>query len=158
MRKAIGKHCRCADASIRVGKGTQCNTLGRNRCTKRKGCDAMKRWIGLYLMVVGVLHTIVGTVLFRPTLQSLVQEGVWNTLGKIPERHLAFWYLMVGLALIVLGALVDWNEKNRTPLPVRLAVGLAVIALVGVVMMPLSPFWLLVPAAIAIAFRSRATA
>lgn len=118
----------------------------------------MKRWIGLYLMVVGVLHTIVGTVLFRPTLQSLVQEGVWNTLGKIPERHLAFWYLMVGLALIVLGALVDWNEKNRTPLPVRLAVGLAVIALVGVVMMPLSPFWLLVPAAIAIAFRSRATA
>lgn len=115
----------------------------------------MKRWIGIYLMVIGVLHTAVGTVLFRPTLQRLVAEGVWNTLGKVPERHLAFWYLMVGLALIVLGALIDWNEKNRVPLPGRLAAGVALIALVGVVMMPLSPFWLLVPATIAIAYRSR---
>ncbi len=115
----------------------------------------MKRWIGIYLMVVGVLHTAVGVIVFGPTLRQLLAEGMWNTLGRSPERQLSFWFLMLGLALILLGAMVDWIETTTTRPPGRLAVGLAIITVAGLVMMPLSPFWLLLPATVALAIRSR---
>lgn len=114
----------------------------------------MKRWIGIYLMVVGVLHTAVGMRFFAPTLRQQLAEGMWNTLGRIPERQWAFWFLMLGFALIVLGALVDWIEAGKLRPPRRLAAGLSLITLAGVVMMPVSPFWLLIPATLTLAMRS----
>lgn len=110
----------------------------------------MQRWVGRWIMGVAVLHSIIGFILFTGPLREIVAAGLWNTLNpKTPMRYLAFWFLFGGVAMMLVGYLADWIERVAgRPLPRALGWTLFGVALAGVIVTPVSGFWLLFPAAI----------
>ena len=99
-------------------------------------------------MGVGVLHSVIGFVLFAKPLREIVAANLWNSLSpSTPMRYLAFWFLFGGVTTILVGYLADWIERvaGRT-LPRGLGWTLLGVALVGVILTPVSGFWLVFPA------------
>ncbi|MBA3496144.1 MAG: hypothetical protein H0T86_03485 [Gemmatimonadales bacterium] len=106
------------------------------------------RWIGRYLIGVGVLHNVVGFALYHAPLRAIAADGGWNAVDPYVDRNMAFWFLLTGVSWLFLGLLVDWIESRAIPLPQRLGWGLLALCAVGVFFMPVSGFWLfLLPAA-----------
>ncbi len=108
-----------------------------------------KRQVGLLLILTGLLHTIVGLFGYMEQLQPIIADGLWNTVGEGQwERATAFWFMMFGFMLIFLGYTADWLMKKRGIAPPA-AFGwmLLVVCLAGVVVMPVSGFWLGLPQA-----------
>ncbi len=108
-----------------------------------------RRWIGFWIIAVGVLHTGLGIALFHATLGDIARDGFWNTIDGHPGRPVAFWFLVAGLLFVFIGALVDWLEMSGGPLPGWL--GWVLLALAGIfaVLMPASGAWLFLPPALA---------
>lgn len=108
----------------------------------------MSRWVGLWIVGVGVVHTIFGLVFQRRVLRELVDDGLFNTVNGQPEREFAFWFMFFGFLAIVLGFLIDWIERQGLRLPRYL--GWSLLGLTGVLVfiMPISGGWLLAPPAI----------
>jgi len=102
----------------------------------------MKRWIGRAIIVVGLLHTVFGLITFRQILAVLLHEGLINTVNMQPEREMAFWFIYCGFFMLILGALVDYCESKGVRLPRAIGWGLLAVSLVGVIVMPVSGFWL----------------
>ncbi|MEJ8548667.1 DUF6463 family protein [Brevibacillus borstelensis] len=111
--------------------------------------SGVKRHVGLMLMLTGLLHTVYGLIAYMKQLQPIVAEGLWNTVADGQwDRATAFWFLIFGFMLIVLGYTVDWlmKKKGIAP-PVSLGWMLFTICLIGVIVMPSSGFWLGLPQA-----------
>ncbi len=112
--------------------------------------EAMRRWIGRWLVGVGVLHTLSAVVAFGAPLGEILAAGVWNTLVGHPRRELAFWFLVSGAFVLLLGAVIDWIEQRAAGrVPQILGTGLLLVAALGILVEPASGFWLFVPPAIA---------
>lgn len=110
----------------------------------------MHRWVGRWMMGVGVLHSIIGLILFPAPLREIVGARLWNSVNVYtPMRYLAFWFLFAGVATILIGYLADWIEGVAgRPLPRAIGWTLLAIALVGVIVTPVSGFWLVFPPAV----------
>ncbi|MFC4104134.1 DUF6463 family protein [Paenibacillus xanthanilyticus] len=113
--------------------------------------SGLKRQMGLCLVLTGLLHTVVGLALFTPDLIPIVTEGFWDTVvgeERLIHRENAFWFMMFGFVLMLLGYAVDWMLKKlgATP-PVALGWLLMATCLLGAVIMPVSGFWLGLPQA-----------
>lgn len=107
----------------------------------------MKRWIGRWIIAIGVIHNLVGLYFFAPVLREIGAAGVWNAVGVDTMRNLAFWFLYTGCLLMVVGYLTDWiEERTGGALPNAYGWMLLALLLLGVVLIPESGFWLLVPA------------
>ncbi len=119
----------------------------------------MKSWVGRSILVIGMLHTLVGAAAFHEVLLSILREGLFNTipLNQQPEREAVFWFLFAGFALLIIGGLVVWIERNRMDTPVFLSWGFLFITAVGAFMMPVSGFWLLLMPTIGLFRRRRKT-
>lgn len=109
----------------------------------------MKRWIGRWIIGVGILHSVIGFVLFAAPLREIVEAGLWNSLRpSTPLRYLTFWFMFGGVVTILVGYLADWIERVAArPLPRPLGWTLLGVALAGVILTPVSGFWLVFPAA-----------
>lgn len=107
--------------------------------------DCMKAWIGKSIVVIGILHSIVGFVVFHKILSILASEFLFNTisLNSQPDRESAFWFFFTGFALLIIGALVNWIENRNADIPTFLSWSLLTVTTVGVIIMPISGFWLL---------------
>ncbi len=105
----------------------------------------MKTWTGKSIVIIGILHSIVGLTVFRDIFFILFSERLFNTISlkSVPQRGEAFWFLYTGAALIIIGALVDWIERRNIGLPVFLLWSFVLITVAGIVIMPISGFWLL---------------
>ncbi len=118
-----------------------------------------RRWIGRWLIGMGVIHTIAGLVFHGSALGEIAAAGIWNTLdaqGRDGGRSLAFWFLIAGFILALLGALVDWIERHHGGrVPSLLGWSLLALAALGIVLVPTLAFWLLLPPAIAAIARAR---
>jgi hypothetical protein len=116
----------------------------------------MKIWIGRWLMAVAGAHTLLGAIVFRDPLATLVERGVVNEAGADPAIALAVWFLLFGFALFIGGLAIGALERSpRGQLPVSLGWSLLALAVVGVTLMPMSGFWLAFPPALAIIVRRR---
>ncbi len=113
----------------------------------------MTRWIGRWMMVVGVVHCLFGFVFLGGYLSPILAEGVFNTVNGQPERELVVWFLVTGFLLILLGLMIDRSEARGVGWPAALAWGFAALTLAILVIMPISGGWLLVPAAIGLIVR-----
>ncbi len=115
------------------------------------------RYVGELLMATGVLHTLVGLRAFRAPLAVIGRDGVVNTVARTPDRRLAVWFLLYGLSTIHLGGLTRWAHHRTGTLPAFHGRALLGIAGLGVVLMPHSGFWLVLPqAALALVAARRA--
>ena len=108
-----------------------------------------KRWIGRWIIAVAVIHTCFAFVVFQPTLAGIVERGVWNSIGEDPMRGAVAWFVLFGGALLAFGIAVDALEQSGSAGPTRpLAWSLLVVALMGIILMPVSGFWLVLPAVV----------
>lgn len=57
--------------------------------------SAMNRSPASALEVLGIAHAIVGVTKFRRQLRGILSDGVFNGVGKDPQRATALWFLMV---------------------------------------------------------------
>ena len=105
------------------------------------------RWVGRSLLVIGALHVAYGVITFHPTLARIAAAGFWNALGD-RDRQLAYWFVFAGVAVSLIGILVDAAERERRVLPRAFTLGLLALAAIGVVLDPASGFWLVLAAAV----------
>lgn len=117
----------------------------------------MKHWIGRWLVGVSIIHTLFAIVVFRPVLASLIQRGVFNTVGNDPMTGAVVWFVLFGVALFICGLAVSALEQSPAPLPKSLGWSLLALVTLGVVLMPASGFWLAIPPALAILWRKPRT-
>ena len=115
----------------------------------------MKAWIGKSFIIIGIIHTAFGLVVCHTILGQLVREGLFNTISGQYDRESAFWFLFSGFAIIIIGALVNWCEHMGRYLPSFLGWSFLAITVSGVVIMPLSGFWLLFVPTAGILLRGR---
>ncbi|NMO19933.1 DUF2867 domain-containing protein [Pyxidicoccus fallax] len=112
---------------------------------------------GSLLMVIGALHQGVGLVLYRELLLEMARAGVFNSVGgDTSARAAAFWFFMMGVGIILLGALARWVERDlNRPLPASFGWGLIAWALFNGIPMPDTGAWTLVPLGLRVLFQAR---
>jgi len=114
----------------------------------------MKLWIGRWLIGVSVIHTLFAIVVFNKALASVVQRGVFNTVGTDPLVGAVVWFVLFGAVLFICGLAVSALERAlHGALPKSLGWSLLVLGLLGALLMPASGFWLVFPPAIAVLLR-----
>jgi hypothetical protein len=110
-----------------------------------------KIWIGRWLILVAILHTLFAAVVFGKVFLDIVQRGVFNTVGNDPMTAAAVWFLLFGAVLALMGMAIHSLEQNNNFTSARaIGVGTLLLTLAGIVLMPASGFWLAFPAAIAL--------
>lgn len=110
-----------------------------------------KIWIGRWLMFVALAHTVVGVLVGAKVLADIAQRGVFNTVGDDAWTNAIVWFLLFGAPLALLGMAINTMEKNDRFEGARaLGIGTGLLTLTGVVLMPVSGFWLAAPAAVAL--------
>lgn len=70
----------------------------------------MRRWVGRWIAAVGVIHCLVGLMIFSGPLTEIVTSGLWNSVDGHKGRPLAFWFEFAGLLTIVFGLAIDSIE------------------------------------------------
>ncbi len=115
----------------------------------------MKRWVGRWIILVGVIHCVFGVFAFSEPLTGILRDGLWNAVSGHPGRPLAFWFESLGILLILFGATLDQLEKNQQAIPGLLAFGFAFLTVLVILAMPVSGGWLLVPGTVGL-FMKRA--
>ena len=113
----------------------------------------MKVWIGHWLMGTAFIHTVVASVQYRDVISSVFNSGVFNTVAGNPVIGAVVWSLLFGGVAMIGGFTVNALERAQVPLPKTLGVCLLVLGIAGAVLVPVSGFWLLFPAAITILTR-----
>ena len=117
----------------------------------------MTRWVGRWIIAVGVIHCIFGATIFYEPILEIIRDGLWNAVDGYPRRPLAFWFVFLGMLTILFGALVDWVEADSRGFPAFLRYGFLLITILGVVTMPVGGGWLLIPGAIGLFLKKAST-
>jgi hypothetical protein len=135
----------------------------------------MKTQTGNLLIGLGVLHTIVGIIVFWEPLAAMfsaglinsvimspeplrliTEDGLHKTVAQISERMAAFWFFWTGFPWIVMGVFANWVENQvGRPVPSAFALAILVYAVSGLLILPVSGFPLLTVAAIYMVIATR---
>jgi hypothetical protein len=111
----------------------------------------MRRLSGLLLMATGVLDLLYVLAFHSRQLAAMAQDGFFDAVELNPaqfDREAAFWHMMFGVMFVVLGALVHWTQAQMGTLPAFLGWALLALGIAGVILMPASGFWLVLPQAV----------
>jgi hypothetical protein len=110
---------------------------------------AKKRpWMGRWLLAVAALHTLFGLLVFAGPLQKMLSRGLFNAVGADPLLAAATWFLLFGAPLALLGQVLSLleHQSHLDPALLRpLGWGLLALWALGVLLMPASGFWLVLP-------------
>lgn len=105
-------------------------------------------WVGHWLLAVALLHTLVSALMFGPTLQAMWQQGLFNTVRGDALRGAVSWFVLFGFLLALLALAITPLERARQTSALRqLGWGTLALTGLGLLLMPLSGFWLALPAA-----------
>lgn len=98
---------------------------------------------GPAIVGLAIIHTVVGVVLGLAPLAAIAGDGFVNAVGDDQYDRMAIvWFLFAGFAVIPFGQLVAHIEAKGIELPKVIVWELVGLALLGVVLMPVSGFWL----------------
>lgn len=112
----------------------------------------MKEWIGKWVMFVAIGHTAVASLFFGSAYRELAADGFYNSV-KSAKTGFAVWFALFGVILFVVGMLISTIEKNGLQVSNSVGVVLLLLTIAGVVLMPVSGFWLMFPAIFAIFYK-----
>ena len=135
--------------------------------------SSLWRYSGLYLLIVGVMHTCFGCWLGVSVLQEMLSEGLLNSGGMDEEvtrklsqlyfldgianidqihglrRFGTFWFLWSGLAWMAFGLFVhQWVRETSKPPGKLLGVFFFGFGGLALLVYPTSGFWLFMPLAL----------
>lgn len=103
---------------------------------------------GRLTMWIALLHTFVGLWIFWKPLTDITQAGVFNSIEPHWDRGAAIWFMLWGVVLYMLGALVQWSYTKLQELPHFLGWSSLALSVLGGCLMPSSGFWLMLPVGI----------
>lgn len=115
----------------------------------------MRRHAGSILIVVGLIHVLLFSVLHRHRYAAIIRDGIVNTVDGDVEREAAFWTMAFGLLLLMVGSLMRSIQTRGGRLPTFPGWAMLGMGLAGGILMPASPFWLFVPLGLGIVRRPR---
>lgn len=108
-------------------------------------------WIGRWTMFVAAGHTVVGLLAGWKVAGGVVERGVFNAVGSDPMTGFIVWFLLFGAVLALLGMAITAIERSgQLALARPLGFGLLALTTLGVVLMPVSGFWLMYPAVVSL--------
>lgn len=104
-------------------------------------------WIGHWLMLVALIHTVFGLVVFHADLLALARLGFFNTVGQDTQRAAVAFFMLFGFLLAILAQAVTALEYKGPSASLR-NIGWSLLGLcaIAVLLMPASGFWLAIPA------------
>ena len=105
----------------------------------------MRRYVGPALMLIGIAHLIVVSVLFAERYAGIARDGLFNTVDRDDKREAAFWTMWFGVLLLTVGYLIRFIQAHLGTVPALPGWVLLVMGLGGAILLPASPFWLLIP-------------
>jgi hypothetical protein len=108
---------------------------------------AMRKHVGTMMIATGILHTVVGLWFFRQPLLDILGAGQWMSVTGHEDRVGAFWFILFGVLLMMLGQFMRWALARTGTLPASLGWSLLALGVLGVAFMPDSGFWLVLPQA-----------
>jgi Family of unknown function (DUF6463) len=110
----------------------------------------MRRLSGPLLMATGLLDLLYVLAFHSRQLAAIAQDGFFDAVETNPaqfDRETAFWHVTFGVTVLILGGLVGWAQERTGTLPAFLGWSLLALGLSGVILMPVSGFWLILPQA-----------
>ena len=106
---------------------------------------------GWLLMAIAFIHAAFGLWMGRRPLLAIAREGFTNAVDPHLDRNVVFWFLLASPLLWMVGRLALWLADEGQRPPAWLGRDLLALAVLGIVLMPASGFWLiLAPAALLI--------
>lgn len=114
-----------------------------------------KAEFGFWLGALALLHTLVGLVIYRAELLEWLQAGFFNAVEPSWERMAAFWFLMFGWVLFLLGQVVSHFEQQTQPIPQAVFMGWLALSTFGMLAMPFSGFPLCFILGLLVLFKQR---
>ncbi len=118
----------------------------------------MKNWIGKWLVGVSILHTAFAVAAYGKVYASMAASGIVGSGLRSALNSAASWFLLFGLLTLALGLAASALERSSHPLPKSLGIVLLALAACGVVLMPVSGFWLMFPPALVLLWPRRSVA
>lgn len=115
----------------------------------------MVAWIGKWLFGVGMIHLSFGLAFMHEVLTLLWSERLWNTVNGQPPREAVFWFLCTGIMMLIVGVLVHQVEREGLTIPRFVIWSFAGLVVVGVIVMPISGIWLLIPPVVGMVIRGQ---
>ena len=116
----------------------------------------MKNWwkySGILLMITAVFHCAMSFVKYRDSFVEILHMGIFNSVKGSYSHLAAFWFLICGIMLFAMGhTLHFYIKKEQKPLPLFFGYYLLIISAFGIILAPVSGFWLIVPQALIIIF------
>ena len=71
------------------------------------------------------------------------------------DREVAFWHFTFGATVLILGALIHWAQNRTWTLPDFLGWAVLAIGAGGVILMPVSGFWIVLPQGVLMVMAAR---
>ena len=106
------------------------------------------KYSGTYIWASGILHVLVGAMVGRKGWKNIVDNGIVNASDADLGSSLAFWFMICGIFIIMLGlTLQHYIKVTQKPAPMFLGWWLLVFAVIACVLAPVSGGWLFLPQA-----------
>ena len=96
--------------------------------------------------------TLTPWIMRRRPLGAVARDGFVGAVDPYLDRNVVFWFLLASPLLWIVGRFALWLAAEGRRAPAWLGRDLLIVALVGIVLMPVSGFWLiLVPSVLLLA-------
>ena len=118
----------------------------------------MKLWkySGTILSLTGGIHVAFAIIQNWNIYKVFFSDGLVNPIGNDIQKGLSFWFMLVGVLLILFGQTLQYYIKREgRPAPLFLGYALLVFSVAGCVVIPLSGFWFFIPQALIILLARR---
>ena len=117
------------------------------------------KYNGIFLIATGIIHSVVGIAVGKDILWAILKDGLLNAIGMDDMRQIMFWFMLVGVLIIILGHILHYYiKKEQKPAPKLLGYYLLIMSIIGCIAIPTSGFWLFIPQALIILFAKRDSA
>ena len=113
----------------------------------------LNNWIGKWLISVAILHLLMGFIFLGEPLRKLLLGGSGDSVADASTGTAAF-YLCFSLLLLVVAISLDNLQAKNKNFPAAFAVAFLAIVLVFVILKPVSGFWLGLPPAVFLVFKT----
>ena len=119
----------------------------------------MKTWqyTGLFLVAIGVIHTLFSVVVFWPFVVGMFQDGIINSVSDEPQSRFAVhWFMLAGYFWVVTGLLCHWIiGQTQKPLPSFFGWLIVAFGLVAVGFEPASGAWVFIILGVFVIYAAR---
>lgn len=122
----------------------------------------MLKIAGWCWIAIAIAHAVFGLIVYWPQWQIIGQSGWFNVVAPDPfapifDREDAFWFMMITPFLVILGQLCLWAHQQKLTFPMSVSVILLGSVVCGLLLIPISGFWLVLIPSLILFWSSKAT-